>query len=338
MSQANVSVVSKPPTVGEVLKKSRNEGRPETEESKKKESETPFLETLLGLQAISSAPTLETPLPTEGEKGLLDAAQTLFGTPTTDSQAVSQVELNGQENSEAQQNLNGENPSLPLDFLMRQLTPLDSEIIYEDEGSDSSSSEDDFSFKGMESKLGHPVGQENSGDALLGSIQPLSPDGPGIELGSLDRPAPPEAPRAVPEVFKGVDSLILQGGGKMTVSLQPEHLGQMEIEVKTDGKKVSIDMLSDSHEAKALMEEHVQALRASLADVSLNLEKFEVAVARDGDWTQFQKFSDGSEFQGKNPASARRAFDSQSQMVSGPASVSGPRHSLVGDGRVDLWV
>jgi len=88
-------------------------------------------------------------------------------------------------------------------------------------------------------------------------------------------------PTTVPEVFNKVESLVHHGGGKMTVSLNPPDLGQVEIHVKARGNKVEIEMKSESSHAKTLIESHMNDLKNSIESQDLVVSKMEVNVAHD---------------------------------------------------------
>ncbi|NBT59134.1 flagellar hook-length control protein FliK, partial [bacterium] len=87
----------------------------------------------------------------------------------------------------------------------------------------------------------------------------------------------------VPEVFHKVESMVHQGGGKMTLVLTPPELGQVEIHVSTKGKNVEVSVKSDNDFAKMAIESQVADLQQSLQSQDLNLSKIEVQVSREMD-------------------------------------------------------
>ena len=66
----------------------------------------------------------------------------------------------------------------------------------------------------------------------------------------------------------------------MTVTLTPPHLGQVEIQVTTRGKKVEIEMKSQSDLAKSVIESKLGDLKQSLQGHDLHLTKVEVNVGQ----------------------------------------------------------
>jgi len=87
----------------------------------------------------------------------------------------------------------------------------------------------------------------------------------------------------IPEVFHKVESMVHQGGGKMTLVLSPPELGQVEIQVSTKGKNVEVSVKSDNDFAKMAIEGQVADLQQSLQSQDLNLSKIEVHVSREMD-------------------------------------------------------
>lgn len=90
-------------------------------------------------------------------------------------------------------------------------------------------------------------------------------------------------PHSIPEVFQKVESMVHHGGGKMTVSLSPEDLGKVEIEVTARGKNVEIKVHSESDVAKSAIEGKFADLKHSLQTQDLNLSKLEVHVGTKAD-------------------------------------------------------
>jgi len=91
----------------------------------------------------------------------------------------------------------------------------------------------------------------------------------------------PNTNATVPQMFSKVEAMIHQGGGRMTVSLTPPHLGQVEIQVTTRGKKVEIEMRPENDMAKSALESSLTDLKQSLHAKDLVLSKMDVQVARD---------------------------------------------------------
>jgi flagellar hook-length control protein FliK len=94
-------------------------------------------------------------------------------------------------------------------------------------------------------------------------------------------PATPEQLAAVvPQVVKSMQMQVKAGGGDMTLTLTPEHLGTVTIELRVDQQKVSASLGADTAAVRGWIAAHEQDLKAGLADLGLQLEEF---VVRDDD-------------------------------------------------------
>ncbi len=73
--------------------------------------------------------------------------------------------------------------------------------------------------------------------------------------------------------------LIQKGGGEMKVQLSPEGMGDVLLKVKVQDGQVGIQMTTDNHQAKKLIESSVADLKVNLAEHKLNLDTIKVDVA-----------------------------------------------------------
>lgn len=149
-----------------------------------------------------------------------------------------------------------------------------------------------------------------------------------------------------PELFQKVETMVHKGGGRMTLSLTPPELGQVEIEVTTKGRNVEVSVKSDNDFAKAAIESQVADLQQSLQEHDLNLSKMEVQVSREMDPSflenQFGGFSKQGNFyqqsQGFSQDSLyRKSWDLAAEEAS-PLPVSMMQKSQTGNGRVDIRI
>ncbi|MEZ4750112.1 MAG: flagellar hook-length control protein FliK [Bdellovibrionota bacterium] len=169
---------------------------------------------------------------------------------------------------------------------------------------------------------------------------PVSSDSPTsadyVEVNRVtDKPAVQE--NNLQELFDGVQSLVHRGGGKMTVSLNPEHLGQMEIEVNAKGNRVSVEMISQSHSAKAAIESQLADLRTAMQSQDLILARVQVQVGNEGQWASHANTGDGRSFQ-----STRRgptvAAPGLRVAATSPIRSIGTVTGSAGTGRLDLRI
>ena len=150
-----------------------------------------------------------------------------------------------------------------------------------------------------------------------------------------------------PELFHKVESMALKGGGKMTLTLTPPELGQVEIEVTTKGRNVEVSVKSDNDFAKAAIEGQVADLQQSLQDQDLNLSKIEVHVSREMDPSflenQFAGFSRQGNFHQYSQGSSQESYYRGSWDSAGdetpvrPVSMNN-QISRTGNGRLDIRI
>lgn len=158
----------------------------------------------------------------------------------------------------------------------------------------------------------------------------------------------------VPQFIKGVEGMIHQGGGKMTVRLSPPDLGEVQVEVTTRGNRVEIEMRSESEVTKTVLESRLSDLKNSIQAQDLVLSKMEVHVGREttslrdeamasfsqGSNAFHQPFQQGQTDQG-NSARQDRGFESRTaaQHESSVRPMTTARTAAsVGSGRVDMRI
>ncbi len=194
----------------------------------------------------------------------------------------------------------------------------------------------------------------NSLNNLAMSVDGKSPTNPSVSSGVESQGQ--SVRMTVPQLFEKVQGMVHHGNGKMTVSLNPPDLGQVEIHVTTRGKNVEISMKSENDFAKSAIESSLNDLKSSMEAQDLNLTKMEVQVHRDlnkqiqSDFTsawvgqenlfqQSRGFSreHSSESPWREPSGSHspKAIGASMRM-GGISSVS--RAMSVGDGRVDIRI
>lgn len=164
-------------------------------------------------------------------------------------------------------------------------------------------------------------GQSEAATIPLGMAEIAQSDPNPVEMDGADVPQFEQVATEVevPELFNRVESMVQRGGGKMTVSLNPPELGQVEIEVSTHGNRVEVSMRPQNEGAKSVLEGQLHELRAAMGSHDLIVSKMEVEAPRETmahlsndsfDLTpqqqhqqrEFGRFSGqgGQEFQGSN--------------------------------------
>jgi hypothetical protein len=88
-------------------------------------------------------------------------------------------------------------------------------------------------------------------------------------------------PKLMPQVLPKLEDLVQQGGGKLTMLLDPPELGKLTIELTTRGKNVEVSIHSDNQQTRTALEGGMADLQQALQSQDLNLTSAEVHVARE---------------------------------------------------------
>lgn len=94
----------------------------------------------------------------------------------------------------------------------------------------------------------------------------------------------------VRELINQAQFMIRKGGGEMKIQLQPEGLGEVNLKVMVKDGQVHVEMVTESNEAKKLLEKGIGELKATLATHKLNVEGIRVDVGQQlaNEWSQQQ--------------------------------------------------
>ncbi len=106
-----------------------------------------------------------------------------------------------------------------------------------------------------------------------GASAPVSKTAAHKEARALEQPAPPLEVQAA----RGVRYLISEGGHSITVRLVPASLGEMHIEVRTEGSDMSIKLVSANPAVRDTLQSQVQGLRDALSREGIDVTKVEIA-------------------------------------------------------------
>ena len=68
--------------------------------------------------------------------------------------------------------------------------------------------------------------------------------------------------------------------GEIKIRLKPDHLGELRMNVRTDGQKVSLQIHAQDGNSKKIIEESLGALKDGLSNHQLLLSSVEVAVTQ----------------------------------------------------------
>lgn len=127
---------------------------------------------------------------------------------------------------------------------------------------------------------------------------------------------------------------------QMVIRLKPDFLGNVRLQVTTEGQQVMVRMEAESTAIKEIVEQNMAHLKAELHQHGLEIEKFDVFVGNDNDgWrsgqqqTGFRQASkrNGRQFNGSRP-------DDDSLDRSGDSDNRGPRAASTSTSEVDYFV
>lgn len=85
---------------------------------------------------------------------------------------------------------------------------------------------------------------------------------------------------AAPELVQQAQVMVKDGGGEMKVVLTPDGLGEVAMKVSVKDGKVSVEMVTQSEEAKKIIQDSFHALRDGLNTHHLNLDTIKVDTAQ----------------------------------------------------------
>ena len=83
----------------------------------------------------------------------------------------------------------------------------------------------------------------------------------------------------IQKIMNQAQIMIKDGGGEMKVRLSPEGMGEVQLKVILQDGKVSLQMATESKEAKSLLESSLGDLKKSLASHSISLDNIKVDIA-----------------------------------------------------------
>lgn len=86
-------------------------------------------------------------------------------------------------------------------------------------------------------------------------------------------------PMSAPELVQQAHLMVKDGGGEMKVTLHPDGLGEVAMRVSVTDGKVNVQMITESDEAKKLIERQIGDLKSGLAQNHLQVESIKVDTA-----------------------------------------------------------
>ena len=94
--------------------------------------------------------------------------------------------------------------------------------------------------------------------------------------------SPEEGIDTVPQIVSAMRTLVRDGGSEARIQLKPEHLGEMRIDIKIDGDRVSATLHVERADVRQAIEAQSHSLREGLASQGLELEDLTVGPYENG--------------------------------------------------------
>ena len=88
-----------------------------------------------------------------------------------------------------------------------------------------------------------------------------------------------QSPVQIPELVDRAQIMIKDGGGEMKVTLSPDGLGEVAMRVSVEHGKVNVQMVTESDEAKKLIERELGDLKAHLQGNHLQVDSIKIDTA-----------------------------------------------------------
>ena len=108
-------------------------------------------------------------------------------------------------------------------------------------------------------------------------------------------PGIPEGEMIVEQIVRQVNQRITPGGGEMRLQLVPEDLGKIRIQVGVEDGIVRARIVTETSEARSLLERHVSDLKIALGEQGLRVQEVKLTLAGGG-----EDYMAGSQGQSQN--------------------------------------
>ncbi|HEX7085467.1 MAG TPA: flagellar hook-length control protein FliK [Vicinamibacterales bacterium] len=96
----------------------------------------------------------------------------------------------------------------------------------------------------------------------------------------LPMPSEAELSTVGPQLIRTLHMQVREGGGQVRLTLSPEHLGTVTVDLRVDGRQVTAVLGADTAAVRGWLTAHEQDLRTGLSELGLTLEEL---VVRDED-------------------------------------------------------
>jgi flagellar hook-length control protein FliK len=213
--------------------------------------------------------------PSAPEKNTVDELVRQFLSPQAKMETLKAGEIQAQPMAAASTTLHAQ-PAATASQVMPQVMPQAAapleglKAILGDSGqSQSQDSDDDGDLQADGTYLNQLGAHEHAKGALM----------KGAEFqGELAKAGAPQ-PMTVPELVDKAQIMLHDGGGEMKVTMSPDGLGEVAMRVSVHDGKVQVQMITESDEAKRMIERHVGELKGQLTQNNLHIDSIKIDTA-----------------------------------------------------------
>jgi flagellar hook-length control protein FliK len=110
----------------------------------------------------------------------------------------------------------------------------------------------------------------------------------------------PQQQAEIPDIISNAEVLLKDGGGEMKVTMKDEALGEVAMKVNVENGRVSVQMITESDEARKLIEKEMVSLKAHLGQHNLNVDQIKVDTATNMGNQLEQQYQDNQRQQAQN--------------------------------------
>ena len=150
------------------------------------------------------------------------------------------------------------------------------------------------------------------------------------KLKSSELPSPTRRAEVMAQVQRGLASLLRSGNNEMVLKLMPEHLGEVRIQLKTQGDRISVRFNTTSPQATEHLNASVKELGVNLVSKGMVVESIEVRQTADHAQAHSENGNDHTGDQGRD------RHQDQSQGQSNDQSNQSSHSQLTDQGFEDL--
>jgi flagellar hook-length control protein FliK len=152
------------------------------------------------------------------------------------------------------------------------------------------SPQDSTDDAGDESGTGAFMGAAPAGDTRVNGLN--APKGEfQAQMAQAAHAAPP---MAIPDLMQQAHIMVRDGGGDLKVTLHPDGLGEVAMRVSVTDGRVNVQMITESDEAKKLIERQIGELKTGLTANHLQVESIKVDTATNLGQQLEQQYRDAS--------------------------------------------